>query len=157
MTHITQARKIIEENNYPLDYNPMEWKDYLDSNCYAYALGLKLDEGFLIGDFIGRRVTKHTPIDIQIEILCEELEELGFEVLKCDTLDIIPENSFKLYIEWNESNEYHFIRQDSDGLWSHKASCFFPVRQDKFGYLIVDPDDYFEGKKYGICLQVFKF
>ena len=47
---------------------------------------------------------------------------------------------------------YHFYRQDSDGLWSHKPDVAAPIkRADDSGNLIIDPmfadrgDDIFVG------------
>lgn len=137
---LEQVRNLLSEVQYPLEFNPAEWKDNLDANCYEYALGLKIDEGYLIGDFIGKRVTKNDSIAKHLEVLLEELDALGFFVVECDTTDLTEENTFKIYIEWNEENEYHFLRQDLDFRWSQKAQGLFPTDRDENGFFIMDPE-----------------
>ena len=137
---IFEARQHISYEDFPLRFNPEEWADYNGANCYPYALGLKTDEAFLIGDFIGKRMTHINSLTDVLYILHLELEALGFQVIECCTKDIVPEGSFKIYLERNELGEYHFLREDEDGFWSHKAADSPPNRRDTAGYLIRDPD-----------------
>lgn len=151
---IEEARQILSNEVFPLRYNPDEWEDYNSSNCYPYALGLKTNESFLVGDIIGKRVTDKDSIDILLYTLRLELEALGFEMLECCTEDIAPEGSFKIYLERNSSGEYHFLREDEDGLWSHKAADFSPNRRDTAGYLITDPNSMCNPAFEGYCFML---
>lgn len=151
---IFEARQLISYEVFPLRFNPEEWVDYNGANCYPYALGLKTDESFLIGDFIGKRMTHANSLADILYILHLELEALGFEVIECCTEDIAPEGSFKIYLERNEIGEYHFLREDEDGFWSHKAADFAPNRRDTAGYLISDPDSMCNPAFEGFCFML---
>ena len=151
---IEEARNLLSNEVFPLRYDPDEWEDYDGSNCYPYAIGLKTNEALLVGDIIGKRVTDKDSINTLLYILQLELEALGFEMLECCTEDIAPEGSFKIYLERNSSGEYHFLREDDDGLWSHKAADFPPNRRDTGGYLITDPDSMCNPAFEGFCFML---
>lgn len=137
---ILEARQIISNEVFPLRYNPEDWKNFNGANCYPYALGIKTNDSFLVGDLIGKRITSKNSISDLLYVLRVEIEELGFEMEECCTDDIVPDGSFKIYMECNKLGEYHFLREDEDGLWSHKAADFPPNRRDTAGFLIKDPD-----------------
>ena len=151
---IEEARQLLSNEVFPLRYDPDEWEYYLGANCYPYAIGLKTNKSFMIGDLIGRRVTNKDSIVTILYVLHLELETLGFEVLECCTEDIVPEGSHKIYLEKNSCGEYHFLRQDEDGLWSHKAADFSPNRRDTAGYLITDPDSMCNPAFEGYCFML---
>lgn len=156
---IEEARKKIERIEYPLEYDPDKWSYFNGANCYPYALGIETNESFLIGDLIGRRVTEKDSDSTKLYVLKEELEALGFEVEECDTSDYIDEeHSYKIYLEINDATgEYHVLRCDSDGLWSHKAADFKPNRMDTAGYLICDPDDMVAPGYHGWCFMLYRY
>ena len=149
-----EIRNQLGENNYPPEFNPREWEKFPEATCYSYALDSKINKGILIGDIIEKRVTHSNSIHKQIEILIEELETLDLYVDTCDTLDLVEEGFLKIYIEWNEKGEYHFYRQDIDGIWSHKAAGTAPTRYDNQGFLIFNPDEIAENGK---CFIISKF
>ena len=151
---LEEVRILLGENDYPPEFDPIEWEEYPRATCYSYALGLKIDEGFLIGDFIGKRVTQSDSMYEQIDVLIEELEMLDLYVDTCDTMDVVEEGFLKIYIEWNEKGEYHFYRQDIDGKWSHKASGKSPKQYDEQGFLILNPE---EIAKKGKCFIISRF
>ena len=155
MSFLEEVREKLSKVEYPLEFNPIEWETRMEANCYTYALNLEENEGFMIGDFIGKRVTSKDSIGLQIQVLQEEIEALGFYILKCDVEDFVDEDSFKIYIEWNEKNQYHFLRQDIDGIWSHKAGGFLPTRFDKKGFLIMNPETR-EEHYQGMCFLISK-
>ena len=76
---IEEARQLLSNEVFPLRYDPDEWEYYLGANCYPYAIGLKTNESFMIGDLIGRRVTNKDSIVTILYVLHLELETLGFE------------------------------------------------------------------------------
>lgn len=153
---LLEARKLIDEVDYPLDYNHEEWERYLGANCYPYSLGMKTNEAFLVGDLIGRRLTAKDSDAIKKYILRTELEELGFEVEECDVYDI-SDDGFKIYFQVDEkTGEYHLIRCDSDGFWSHKAADYLPNRRDSLGYIIEDPEAMVEPGFHGWCFMLYR-
>lgn len=154
--NLKEAKERVSQEEFPQEFNPREWEAYKGAGCYPYALGIKTDEAFLIGDLIGRRVTHHNTEEEILEVLMIELEEMGFEVLECDTMDIAEEGCFKIYLEINQNGEYHFLRQDSDGIWSHKAPDHLPHRKDTAGYEIIDPDSMVAPGFVGYCFLLEK-
>lgn len=154
---LAEARKLIDEVNYPLDYNQEEWNGFLGSNCYPYSLGIKTNEAFLVGDLIGRRVTAKDSDSTKLYILKTELQELGFEIEECDVYDVSDEG-FKIYFQINDkTGEYHLIRCDIDNLWSHKAADYLPNRRDSAGYIIEDPEAMAEPGFHGWCLMLYRY
>lgn len=153
---LEEVRERLSKIEYPLEFDPTQWEDKMRANCYTYALGLDEDEGFLIGDFIGKRVTDKNTMSKQLDIFKEELEALGFDIIKCDVDDFAEEGYQKIYIEWNEKNQYHFLRQNADGVWSHKAEGFLPTIYDKSGHIILNPENRFE-HIYGMCFLISQF
>lgn len=158
MTFLEKARKIINDNQYPMKYEPAEWaKNYPKSDCYTYAIGLKMDIALLIGDIIGKRVTSHDSYEVQKSVFMEEMEALGFHVRECETGDKTQKGEFKIYIEFNPKGEYHFLRQDEDNLWSHKLFGNYPKRTDQAGYIIEDPDGMLNDlNNWGQCFLLAK-
>lgn len=152
---IEEARQLLSQEVFPQGYNPDSWKAFNGANCYPYALGLKTNESLLIGDLIGRRVTEKDSIDTLLYVLQLELQELGFEMMECDTTDVLPEGAFKIYMQRNSLGKYHFLRQDDDELWSHKASDVAPSRRDTTGYIITDPDAMCCPAFEGYCFMLY--
>lgn len=141
MYSIDNVRPLLLNVHFPLTFSSSEWNDCPDANCYPYALGLKVNNSFLIGDFIGKRVTASTPNWKKIMVLKEEMLSLGLSFFECESDSTVPENYGKIWIQiFDSTNRYHFIRQDSDGLWSHKSSYKKPNRNDISGFEILDPD-----------------
>lgn len=153
---LSKAREQIQKNNYPSEFYPDDWKNHIISNCYCYALDLKLSDCFLIGDFINKRVTHQDSDDRILSVLVEELEALGFDVEEIETDTVCERYSQKIFLGRDSDGDYHFIRQDADGLWSHKASHFPPNRKDSGGFAILDPDMACTNYVVGWCFQLTK-
>jgi len=49
-----------------------------------------------------------------------------------------PEGSIKVALVIS-SSDYHWYKQDADGLWSHKQGVYSVSRYDQSGHLIIDP------------------
>jgi len=50
-----------------------------------------------------------------------------------------PKGSYKVAAVIDPKNDYHFYRQDADGLWSHKPGATKVTRRDASKHLIYDP------------------
>ena len=153
---LVEARNRIQKNNYPSEFDPNSWNDHILSNCYCYALNLKSSDCFLIGDFINKRVTHQDSDDRIISVLLEELEALGFDIKEVETDTVCEKYSQKIFLGRDSDGDYHFIRQDADGLWSHKASRALPNRKDSYGEEIIDPDMACTNYVVGWCFQLRK-
>ena len=63
----------------------------------------------------------------------------------------------KIYLQREENTGYyHFLREDEDGLWSHKFPNELPTREDSAGYLIKDPEAMVEVSFIGWCFKLSK-
>ncbi|MBR1540962.1 MAG: hypothetical protein IJ629_07510 [Clostridia bacterium] len=158
MFEIGEVRQLVNDLQYPLEYeDSIDWHIYPKANCYVYALGLPINHGLLIGDLIGKRRTHGDPIDEIIETFKEEVEELGFWVVECETDDYVEDDCFKLYIEFDMCNNYHFLRENADGTWSHKSAGDVPNQTDMYGNVILDPEVLAEvSDDVGYCFMLCK-
>ena len=50
-----------------------------------------------------------------------------------------PDGFSKIALIIDESDDYHFLRQDSNGYWSHKPGARKVKNVDAFGHKIKDP------------------
>lgn len=155
---IEKVQQLLSELEYPLEYDgSCDWSEYPRANCYTYALGLPMDQGFLIGDFIGKRMTHGDRRERILEVLVEELEELGFWVMECEVTDYVEDGCFKIYVEFDTMNNYHFLRQDAEGTWSHKSAHEMPNQTNYTGTKIINPEAVTTVDKYvGYCFMVAK-
>lgn len=124
------------------EFNPNEWSEYLEAGCYPYVLDLKMNQFFLIGDFIGKRCTGSTTDEELVETFKEELNIIfDLDVNEVSTEYPLKEGERKVYIQREDhTGYYHLLRQDNDGIWSHKYPRELPVREDSIGETIKDPD-----------------
>lgn len=153
---LNEARIQIQKNNYPSEFSPDDWQNSIHANCYTYALDLKISKPFLIGDFIEKRVTSKDSDDNILSVLLEELDFLGFNVEEVETDAPCDAYSQKIFFGRDSDGDYHFMRQDADGLWSHKASSFLPNRRDSSGYEILDPEESCSTYIVGWCFHLTK-
>jgi len=123
-------------------FNPDEWSELLEAGCYPYVLDLKMNDFLLIGDFIGKTCTSLTTDQELIEIFKEELSSIfDLEVIEVSTEYPLKEGERKVYIQREDhTGYYHLLRQDNDGIWSHKCPRELPIREDSIGEIIKDPD-----------------
>jgi hypothetical protein len=52
---------------------------------------------------------------------------------------VCPTGTSKIALIIDESDDYHFIRQDSNGYWSHKPGARKVTKMDAAGHLIWNP------------------
>lgn len=140
-----------------IEFRPKSWIDFMKAGCYTYAINLKYNEFFLVGDFIGKRCTEKVSDEFLISILIEELEYLGYKSIPCQTESNVDKNQFKIYLQREEhTGYYHFLREDNDGIWSHKFPNELPIRSDSIGQIIEDPDCMVEAPFSGWCFILEK-
>ena len=122
-------------------YNPQEWNtDKLQrvSNCYSYALD----------DVNNGKNDKHQPGMYRFGTFASEpyrAPDLIYRVLSDNpsirSVDIsdIPPNGFYRVVLFIGPGDYHFMRQDVDGYWSHKPGRQKATNTDWSGNRITDP------------------
>lgn len=144
---IVRSKKLIK-NGVP---KKLERSVRLDTNCYAYALGITYTEeahyypGFT--EHMG-----HMPIDNydMISSVCLDLKNLGFKYRKINLHDEIKldkgEYLIKAYLARPNSKvingDFHFVRKDNEsGLWFHKFGTTSPCLTDDNG---IEPEEIVE-------------
>ena len=158
MTTIEIQKEILRKGAIlPPKYRPNRWKHAIKAGCYPYAIGLFIDKFLLVGDIIGDRCNEYVSDEKLIFTLKEELDEIGYNVSEISTSKEVRPEELKVYLQRNEhTGFYHFLRQDEDGLWSHKYPHELPIRKDSYGYEIVDPEAMVDAPFTGWCFCLRK-
>lgn len=123
------------------EWNPTRWDiNSQYNNCYAYAM----DDHEQYAD---KRNRKPIPgPDLSYYTCSQIMEGLKDEIPQMypATFEAPCQPGYKkIYAAVSneeENNDFHFWRQDRDGLWSHKPGSNDPVRIDGRNNLIVNPD-----------------
>ena len=144
-----------------INYNPDKWNTnkYIKAshNCYMYALN-KIDNNLknecknmfkssVTDNCRLLRVRPGTKSNYKIKgnnlFNCNDMKNA---ILKDNPLAYASTinskcktNYYKIASSVNEDKTYHFYRQDSNNLWSHKDGGSFVTNIDKDGKLISDP------------------
>jgi len=122
---IEKLREIIYSNGFHPVYNPEKWNGVLrkTTNCYAYALDALYPEtdevSYLIGEFSGHKYSSFFTDQKLIDHITSDLLALGLEMIPTTLKEDVPEKSYKIAI-CNSCSDFHFLRRDSSGKWSHK-------------------------------------
>lgn len=131
---------ISPKSGYELEYSPLKWNlPFIRKvhNCYDYAFNNydiwqspKSQPGefsnYEIDDFTCPNVTKALEKD-HSEIYPTELEN------EC------KKGYYKIALMVDPGKDFHFMRQDSNGYWSHKPGTLSVRNIDESGELITDP------------------
>jgi hypothetical protein len=126
-------------NGFEPDWNPEKWNDNKKlNNCYAYAMD----------DHAQSRDSKSIPGDQKTLYTCSGIMEgLKAEIprLYVSTFHEQCQPGFtKIYAavsDEDDENDFHFWRQDRDGMWSHKPGSSDPRRVDGEAKPIYNPDE----------------
>ena len=152
---IKTARKLAKRTLKTPKFQPSKWENAKRAGCYPYAINLQKNEFFVVGEFIGKRCTEKTSNEDLVKTLKDELNAIGYVVKEISVEDIIKDDEMKIYLQREEhTGYYHFLRQDSDGLWSHKYPNELPIRTDSAGNCIKDPECMVEVPYYGWCFKL---
>jgi len=119
---IQQVKDTISIQPIPPQYNPSEWRAKR-FNCYAYALQacMNLTRYDIVPGFIAGYSDYIPTKECTLQYFKEDCEALGLEVVTSDLKEQVSANEYKIAVYLNEGRDFHFIRQDSDGKWSHKV------------------------------------
>ena len=156
-----------------LDFGMYEWT--LDGcekieflNCYAYAINNQTNRSGNVFFWNDPGCYSNTDISgFEIDPLNNGIIEgalfndynaynnnnnTNYIVRIVDQYEQCPQGTYKIALvitAYGESNkfDYHWYRQDSDGLWSHKRGSNDPTREDALGKLIIDPQ--YANRHYG--------
>ena len=131
------------------------WRNISTTNCYAYALGLDIsryeiaEKNFAYNPGIFSKsgfclVSTLFRYSELMESLYADFESLGLCFETCNPNDIAAYNEWKIAIFTHKLygyilNDFHFLRQGTDGIWRHKPgyTCK-PTKYDSKGIIISD-------------------
>lgn len=117
---------------------------YHKGNCYSYALGLptpfliwfsmvfNCDYGFSAkpGFSVDKEYYSWRNTEALITGLYQDCDSLGIEVYDSSLEEQNSHGGYKIAL-YNGNADFHFMRQDDDGLWSHKLGYRAPVKRVK--------------------------
>lgn len=135
------------------------WKNNVNTNCYAFALGLDISEwdiapnAYLPGMIFS--ITFNKPYSEIKKMSFEERMLLDLKILEircneADPSEITGYNANNDSFEWiismfekEEREDVHFLRKNDKGIWWHKQGYIFssPTNKDKYKKIITDPRD----------------
>lgn len=143
-------------------YEPQKWNDDIfirkSHNCYSYALNIiekkrinECKQQLKKNKFCLRR----QPYNINKKYQFFNCDDLIQNILKeYPQIKIVNKNTHcpegfyrvvlfllkRVDLHHLNLNDFHFYRQDSNGLWSHKDGWRKVTNKDKHGKLIIDPE-----------------
>lgn len=145
-------------SGYELPYEPDKWNNtlvngeyiYEGTNCYAYALDAPFapdendslwyenPDGYVKPMYINENTV------INKNHLINDSIKYGFTCIQVNKYEICPIGTYKIAFYRVYDSDYHFIRQNYDGTWSHKNGNHqvhnLNIDKDE---LLLDPDNAF--------------
>ncbi len=134
---IKVIQECLENNVYPPVYDKKKWRFISSANCYAYSLDIPISDPkkhiWLPGSLSDENIYK-IPIDSSMELierLYSDLEFLGISY-RDDTITI-KDNEYRIEVYTFRSFhdypiEFHFTRQDANGIWTEKTGWNGKIR-----------------------------
>ena len=138
MDNLSHIDKLVSDS--PI-YNPSLFDNNKQThNCYDYAMNNsrkqyeKTHPGHtkLGNDLDGSNVHSCNQMETRLDLDHPELEKISYEK-EC------PEGKYKIGMMIDPNDDYHFIRQDRDGNWSHKPGSSNVRNTDFSNVLLTDP------------------
>jgi len=121
----------------PPPYNPEKWNDggyvQYNNNCYNYANDERTDTFAQPGRASGcsHSITCSTT---RAAAECDGLVTISSGSSPC------PDDMHRVYLVTRPGWDYHWYRQDTDGMWSHKPGGTPATNRDGSGQLISNPE-----------------
>lgn len=119
-------------------FDPIPWSSEmvsLSNNCYNYAARVATNTRAQPGRGSGNQY-----YSILGETIRNRAVDDGFTDLDNSALGQLPDTDNCLVALFAVENiDFHFIRQDGDGTWSHKVGTHAPTNMDNKGEIITDP------------------
>lgn len=124
---INYVKVLSAKSDIPPIFNPSEWKGSF--NCYMYALninsnfiGYRTNPGFLKAneEYIKKGGVLYYNKENLIKYFKDDCRELGLQVIETTINEKISDNEYKIVVYLNSIGRFHFVRRDSNGVWSEK-------------------------------------
>lgn len=153
--HIDMCPRLSPLSGYEPDYNPDFWnKQYPikeTHNCFAYAFNINdkkqikkcKDENCDIPFHQPGMASGYPRFKSSKPKTCPNMMARMFgdnPIIEMTTFDAkCPAGSSKIALIIDENEDYHFLRQDTNGFWSHKPGARKVTNVDASSKLIYDP------------------
>lgn len=132
---------------------PENWVNMYSTNCYAYALGLDVRENDIcigaynpgiISGTSSLNGTEYFEYEALINGIAGDLKALDIEYHEVNPMEKIKINEWKIALLTEKYHDklmdFHFLRQNKSGLWSHKNGFNGIIsKKDYLGRIIADP------------------
>lgn len=132
------------------NYEPDLWNDngtiQDNNNCYNYACNIQTNTYAQPGEASGNMYTSFTCDDISNGAISDGLKRIESQK-KCGLCC----HKVALAMDSDNNPDYHWYRQDRDGLWSHKPGMGSVRNYDNAGSLIHDPSSANRGRYNIFC------
>ncbi len=165
--------RILPMSGAEASYSPNNWIDFGDvgmygkPNCYSYALNAQVYPGTNIvwnmqpGAAAGYSslTLSELTADNVLRYVEADMAALNITFTRIDKDDICEAGTYRVALVVAPYKDYHWYRQDSNGLWSHKRGQTTPTNVDASGNLISDPktaDRNYSGCNYSQFVGYFK-
>ena len=125
------VQELLPTNGTEPEYKPLAWNIppmSITHNCYDYAFNIY-------------NPLKFDPSQIPGEYTCKNGISYLESVAKPTTRNAVcPVGTHKIALLMDDGKDFHFLRQDKDGTWSHKPGSGFATNKDYSGKIITDPE-----------------
>ena len=138
-----------------------------NTNCYLYAFNIQLEPNGNTNTISSRsrnpgeyadNTKQYQDILVQlckdnnvvefISYVQRDAQKLGFEIQSIGRIDVCPVGHYKVALAFGGANGYHWYRQNSDGIWSHKFGIGAPVYNVDSTYTAIIQDPTSAAKTY---------
>lgn len=127
-------------------YTPGYWNDGStiqgNNKCYNYGMNCRTDNEAQPGATVGGSCCDWAP-DAAV---CDEIEPAILppcdgSVVIGDENGPVPEGKARVVMLTDDGDDFHFVRQDSDGYWSHKEGVKPATNRDSNDEIIINPEN----------------
>jgi hypothetical protein len=119
----------------------------LNHNCYDYAFNNY--NVFQVGTSQPGRLPNSIKKALGSDYTCNDTStrlngdhntpQTGIDMIIAQAHQTCPANRYKIALLSDPDDDYHFLRQNSDGTWSHKPGTNAVTNKDFAGKIITDP------------------
>ena len=125
------------------DYPPVFYPDYSPyRNCYAHALNCDYEDrdfsvyspGAIYATYNGSEIFNDDgeyffDYDLFIKLVKRDCSALSISATTCSFDSKSKDESYKIALTYSKKdNDFHFLRQNYDGIWSHKPGFGSPKK-----------------------------
>lgn len=133
-------------------YQPTPWNDggkvQFNNNCYNYANNVRTDTFAQPGKYCGKPITALTCADVIRAAKCDGL-------VPTTKTAVLPAGMTRVALVVDDYDDYHWYRQDSNGMWSHKPGASRVTNVDNSGKVITDVETANRGEYRSMCLYFY--